>query len=175
MSKPTSASVTEVPCSCGYLAASAHDPNLPVKFDAELNEYCFEHKLSMGTKVVMMFYHCPMCGGVASESQRQKLFAIVSDDEVCRLDSLIGNIEVVSDIERVLNAPDDDEAINLPADVGAIQRQAGELEARPIRVLTYSRLSETADVQFTVYSNGKIEKVIAPKHESKSQGTGLAK
>jgi len=105
-----------------------------------------------------------MCGGVASESQRDKFFATVSDDEVRRLDSLIHHIQTVQDLERSLGAPDDDKTMRLPSDFGVTQPQKDQPETGPVRVLTYNRLSETADVQFTVYSNNKIEGVIAPKY-----------
>ena len=164
MSKPTHASVTELPCSCGYLARSARDSRSPVRFDAESNEYYFDHRLPTGTTLSIVLYHCPMCGGVASESQRDKLFAPVSDDEVRRLDSLIHDIQTVQDIERSLGAPDDDKTIRPPSDFGITQPQKDQPETGSVRVLKYNRLSETADVQFTVYSNSKIESVIAPKY-----------
>jgi hypothetical protein len=155
MTKPTSASVTEIPCSCGYLANSARDPNLPIKFRPEVNEYHFERRLATGTTISTVLYHCPMCGGVASESQRHKLFAVVSDEEHRRLESLIGDLKTVQDIERSLGVPNDDQTIRPPVDFGVIQPRTGKPEPGPIRVLTYTRLSETADVQFTVYSNSR--------------------
>lgn len=156
--------VTSIPCSCGYLARSAADPNLPVKFDAELNEYSFEHYLANGTKVSMLIYHCPMCGGVASESRRRNLFANISDEEVLRLEALYGKIETFEDIERNLGTPDKDETYRPAPDVVVTQPRTGKRETGQIRVLTYVRLSETADLQFSIYSDGTVESVLAPKH-----------
>lgn len=168
MNSPTSISVTRLPCSCGYLAASANDPNLPVKFNASLREYSWEHRLPTGAIVSVALYHCPMCGGIPSESQRHTLFARVPDEEVHRLDSLIHDLETIEDIERTLGAPNEDRTISPPPEFGLVQPRTGIPEAGPVRVLTYSRLSETADVQFTVYSDNTVEGVIAPKYTGAS-------
>ncbi len=48
MAKRNYASVTEVACTCGYLEESARDPKLPIKFDAELNEYHIAGDVSPG-------------------------------------------------------------------------------------------------------------------------------
>src|SRR5580700_10779365 len=42
-------------------------------------------------------YHCPFCGGTASESKRATLFAVVSDAEAKRLNALIGEIKTLDD------------------------------------------------------------------------------
>jgi hypothetical protein len=164
MSQIPFSSVTDLPCTCGYLRRSSRDSRFPVRFDSECNEYYFDHTMPSGTTVSMVLYHCPMCGGVASESQRDKLFATVTDDEARRLNALIHDVRTVQDIERLLGAPDDDETMHPPSDFGVIQPKSGEAETGPIRVLDYTRLSTTADVQFAVYSNGEIKWMIAPKY-----------
>src|SRR5438552_3640751 len=39
MTKPTHASVTDQPCSCGFLQEAADDPDSPIVYDAQLNEF----------------------------------------------------------------------------------------------------------------------------------------
>lgn len=39
MAKPTFASVTNQPCECGYLQRAADAPDLPIVYDARLNEF----------------------------------------------------------------------------------------------------------------------------------------
>ena len=69
MSKPTFASVTKKPCTCGFLERQADDPDSPIEFDARMNEYHFEYPspCADGTcdaaKAQMMIYHCPFCDG----------------------------------------------------------------------------------------------------------------
>jgi hypothetical protein len=164
MSKPNSFSVTRIRCSCGYLARKATDPNLPIRFDAELNEYSFEYTLPGGSKVSMMIYHSPMCGGVASESKRAELFAAVPKREALRLKAIIDDLNTVQDIENTLGAADEDTTYCPPSDFVEIQPRSGMRETKSIRVLNFTRLSDTADVQFSVYSNGEIERSIAGKY-----------
>lgn len=157
MKKPTPASVTDARCSCGYLERSARNPRLPFKFDEELSEYSLDLPLGEDRTLSIHIYHCPMCGGVASQSERPKLVVKITDSEVTRLDTLISNLATIDDVQHHLGAPDQDRA--LPA-----QQSLGILEVAPIRSITYTRLSETADLHFNVYADGRIDKVIVPKY-----------
>jgi hypothetical protein len=135
-----------------------------VRFDEKHNEYYLDLRLRKGTTLSLNAYHCPICGGVASESKRADVFATLSDDELRRVNALISNLATVEDIERSLGAPDREDSIRLPQDFGLARPRTGERESGRIRVLTYTRLSETADVQFTVYSNGELQRVTTPKY-----------
>lgn len=163
MGKPTQTSVTEVPCSCGYLARSARNPRFSVRFDTQFNEYYFDHKLPSGATFSMLLYHCPMCGGVASESKRSQSFATLTEEEILRVDTLIHDLQTVQDIDRALGTPDRDETFRALEEFGLVQPETGQPETGSVRTLTYTRLSQTADVQFTVYSNSKIDRAIYPK------------
>ena len=54
MTMPTGASVTEVPCTCGYLERKSLDPDTPVDFDPVTNEFSFTYpwKGAMGLPAV---------------------------------------------------------------------------------------------------------------------------
>lgn len=162
MQKPTDASVTDLPCACGYLERSARDPRLPVRYDDEYNEFYLDLRLPKGTKLSLVVYHCLMCGGVASDSKRDKVFATPSDQELVRLNALTSKLRTVPDIARSLGPPDRDETVQLPADFTSSKQRTQA--SRTIRVLTYERLSKTADLQFTVYANGKIDAITTPKY-----------
>jgi hypothetical protein len=142
-------SVTQVPCSCSFLKNALNDERFPIGFDAQVNEYFFEHKMPDGGTLSVRLLHCPMCGGVASRSTRDKMFADLSNDEIQRIHTKVGSYKSVADVERALGAPDLD--------------QKGGPDSRVIRILTYKKLSKTADVQFSVYADGRIEGAIAPK------------
>jgi hypothetical protein len=163
MTKPNFHSVTDIPCSCGYLGRRMKDESLPVTFDPELNEYSFETILSGGTKKFERIYHCPLCGGVASESNRPTLFETLTNKEARRLERIIDKIRAIEDIEAYLGAPDDDRTYHMPPDFPVTRPQTGDIETGPIRQMTFTRLSKTADVQFTVYSNKEIARAIMPK------------
>src|SRR5262245_4848327 len=91
VTKPTFASVTEEPCECGYLSDAANDPDSPIAFDAELNEYNFQYPSPCGggacegDKALLRIYHCPFCGGAAPQSKRDLLFTVISAEEQRRL------------------------------------------------------------------------------------------
>src|SRR6266568_3052946 len=46
--KPTTQSVTEEPCRCGYLMRASEEPTIPVVFDEEMREYHIAHQLPPG-------------------------------------------------------------------------------------------------------------------------------
>jgi hypothetical protein len=98
----------------------------------------------------MRLLHCPVCGGLASKSKRDELFASLSEDELQSIYERVGNYKSVADIERAFGSPDLD--------------QRGSPDSRVSRILTYKKLSKTADVQFSIYADGRIEGAIAPKH-----------
>ena len=170
MRKPTDASVTELPCQCGYLEQNARDPRFPVRFDEEYNEYYFDLTLSKGTPLCLLIYHCPMCGGVASESKREDVFAIVTEEERFRVNALIRGLKTVEAIIGAFGPPDSDSTFRLPEDFPITPPGTDLPETEPVRQLTYEHLSGTADVQFTVYSNGKIEGGITRKYLGASAG-----
>jgi hypothetical protein len=163
MRKPNSFSVTRIRCSCGTLKRGAQDPNLPIRFDPELNEYSFEHLLPRNRRVSMIIYHCPMCGGVASESKRSKLFAAVSKREALRLKAITDGLESVRDIENTLGIADEVRTYRPLSGFVETRPQSRTRETRTVRILIFARLSDTANVEFKAYSNGEVERIIAPK------------
>src|ERR1700730_11366813 len=96
---PTPRSVTREPCSCGFLARAAKDVLISIKFHADVNEYTFE---DTGKGASLIIYHCPMCGGVASESKRGALFRQVPAKEWARLRSLTSQLRTIPEIEAAL-------------------------------------------------------------------------
>jgi hypothetical protein len=165
--KPTAASVTDMPCRCGSLERDARDSNLPIRFDPQCNEYYFEFTLPKGTKLSLVIYHCPMCGGVASESKRDSAFVALSKEEALRVGALVRDLETMDEIVSKLGPPDRDTTSELPDDIPASLRTIPGTDLQqvgPLRALTYENLSETAEVQFTIYSNGKTSKLISPKY-----------
>lgn len=163
MNRQMSPSVTDVPCRCGYLSDSAAAANCPIRHDPALNEYYFEHKFLVGSVAKLIIYHCPMCGGVASRSARGNEYYTIPENEIRRLQELTLQIETTKDIERVLGEPDFDETIVPPKEVASFRAKSANQASEHVRVLTFVRLSEIADVQFTVFSVNKLQGNIIPK------------
>lgn len=168
MTKPTFASVTEQSCACHYLAHAADDPRSPIVFDPKLNEYNFEYTSPCSDeacavgKAYLRIYHCPFCGGAAPESKRNLLFAVISPEEQRRLNELLSGIKSVEDAFRVLGTPDHDDPHGLT--VQQREREGTAPTRRSYRSLTYSQLSDTAEVILTDYRADGVHVALQGKY-----------
>jgi hypothetical protein len=142
-------SKTELLCDCGYLDRASKDPDHPIEFDARLNEFNFVHA---GGR--FRIYHCPFCGGRAPESVRAALFSQVSRDEQQRLFRIADASKTYSDVVASIGPPDRDEPIGTRVGKSELAGRPPELVA--YRRLTYSRLSESADLHFDLHPDGRI-------------------
>jgi hypothetical protein len=166
MSKPTFASVTEVPCTCRYLEKRANDPRTPIVFDEATGEYQFVYKSEM-----LVIYHCPFCGGAAPESKRALLFAQISAAEEERLANLLDGITTIDDALAKLGKPDFE-------GTSVTRHPEAENEAPRIqhhRDIRYFGLSETAEVWITERPDGKIFWQLQGKYIGRESAVGLSK
>src|SRR5207248_1969058 len=90
-------------CDCRWLERAAHDPDNPIQFDHELNEYNLRTPRGHSPRI----YHCPFCAGRAPESLRAQLWATVPPEESDRLRELIKDIRTESDAIRTFGASTD--------------------------------------------------------------------
>jgi hypothetical protein len=165
MRRPNVLSVTDAPCPCGLLDRNARDRHFPLRFDAKYDEYYLDLILPKGTKFSLLVNHCPMCGGVASESKRRDAFTVVTGQEAARVHALIRAVKTVEEIIGKFGRPERDSTYQLPEDIPTPRIPGTDLQQiGPLRQLIYEHLSETAEVQFTVYSNGKVERLISAKY-----------
>jgi len=139
----------------------ATNPNVPLKYVPEVNEYHLEHTTQNGQTFTVL-YHCPFCGGAAPESTRGNLFSKIPDEEAERLRSLVDNVKSGADALRVLGRADGDEPINIPTGTALRSKRDGT-PFRPTRILTFSRLSDVAEVQVIVDASDEAQVTIAPK------------
>jgi hypothetical protein len=148
--RPTSASVTDVICSCGYLARAADDPDVPIEFDERTGEYQFtywepgECDAEGCSPAMLVIYHCPFCGGAAPASKRALLFHAIPRAEQQRLFSILTPLKTIEAAIAALGTPDWDD------EIGGVSRTSPD-DGRP-SVITcsrrrcYKKLSEIADV-----------------------------
>ncbi len=145
--KPTFASVTDIACTCGFLARCAKDPTLPIAWDERLNEFHITYSNAEGTGQVMV-YHCPFCGGATPPSRRGELFHEVTPTEDRRLKALFAGIRSVPDCLQRFGLPDED------LSDGFMTETDGKRET--FRTLLYRGLSTTVDVLVAVRASGRI-------------------
>jgi hypothetical protein len=161
----TFASKTDLACDCGALDRAAKDPDLPIEFDAGLNEFTLVHGLGR-----MRIYHCWFCGGKVPESLRGTLFAQIPNQERDRLFALVTGVTTVSDLIARLGEPDRDSAQGLVIEVPEHDGQAPTVKAR--RLLVYSKLSEVAYVQAEVYPEDSVAISLQGKYIGPWVGAG---
>lgn len=134
---------THAPCDCGALEEAAKEPDHPIGWDSELREYY----LALGGDGRQPIYYCLFCGGRAPTSQREALFAHVTQAEEARLVALFAGLETVAEVRERLGEPDQVlEASVWYSSAGGDRPQHGEAFDRWI----YERLSDVAEVSFEV-------------------------
>jgi hypothetical protein len=162
MSNATWASVTDVACSCNYLVDSAADPNSPIRYDPDINEYSIVFACGEASGS-MCIYHCPFCGGRTPESGRGALFAKLPDQESERLAGLTADIKTIEDAWRILGTPELDEPMALPSGYTPPTDRHGR-STSPIRALTYGNFSDVADIQVCELPDKSVQVTFAPKY-----------
>jgi len=162
--KPTFASVTTKPCTCNWPRDVSAEPENSIRFDEATGEYNF----IMPSGGQLNIYHCPFCGGVMPRSKRAELFAYVSEAEVERLDKLTRKLQSVDEAVRVLGSPDRDMPSGLRVRTPAKGRHAPRVAS--YRVLTFTQLSDTADVELADWGPEGIRFSFRGKYLGKGTG-----
>ena len=98
-------------CTCNWLHNSAEDPDIPVVFDARLNEFHIQRNRDKGYSMV---YFCPICGYAAPDSLRGSLFARIPHKEHRRLDELTQHLKTLDEVFSALGTPTRDEPYGQP-------------------------------------------------------------
>jgi hypothetical protein len=148
--KPTFASVTIEPCSCGFLEQAANDPKLPIRFDPSVGEYNFEFtirrtwKICPDAKAQLRIYHRPFCVGAAPPSKKETLFARISDEEAARLYRMFHGMRTLEKVVRAVGPPDED--IPRGVTVRQPEKEGNAPRLRSYRTLHYTHISHSADV-----------------------------
>lgn len=158
MDEPNSKSVTAMPCNCGYLERGANDPNSPFIFDESVNEYHFSYKFR-GRDAKLMIYHCPWCGGVASDSHRDSLFHDLNRDACIDINEKTKSCVSIEDVIAILGQPDDDEF----TEIKHIEKSGRPPGVELVRRVTYRELYDEMRVAFVQQIDGTLSRMYLPK------------
>ena len=152
-------------CDCRWLERAAHDPNVPIEFKAESNEYVL--RTVKGSS--MPLYHCPFCSGRAPESLRHQMFAEVSSEESERLQNLIKGIKTEEDAVKIFGEP----TRVLEPGGRHTEPEKGDAPAyiHLYRTLRYEAVSDSAVVDIHVDQNGRVFISLFGKYLGKSPKT----
>lgn len=150
-------------CHCRSLERSANDPNCPIEFDEELNEYQIvanDHR--------WLIRYCPFCGNLTPPSKRGSLFAKMTPDEFARIRNLVAGLRTVEEVLAKFGVPDDD------ITNGGFREFPETADQPPIkqafRQLNYQGLSPTVNLMVSVHPSGLFEfgfsgKLLSQKHQ----------
>jgi len=145
-SKPHGQSVTSKPCVCGFLEAAAAEPNSMILYDERMCEYQFNRRDGSDSGPI---YHCPFCGGATPKSKRATFFARVTWAETARLKKLTSGITTVEEAIGRFGTPQHDRAEGITIQTPASDSEPSKTTS--YRMITFTRLSETADVALIDY------------------------
>jgi len=162
--KPTFASVTTRPCNCNWPRDVSAEPDNSIRLDEATGEYQFITPRGGALTI----YHCPFCGGVMPRSRRADLFAYITEAELQRLDRLTRDIKTVDDAVRALGRPDRDTPGGLRVRTPAKGRRPPHVAS--CRVLTFTSVSDTADVDLADWGPEGIRFSFRGKYLGKSAG-----
>jgi len=137
-------------CNCGHLARLAAEPRETVEFDARLNEYHIPRKDGSGYSLI---YFCPLCGGRAPKSQRSSLFHRLTEAEQHRLTELTKDLRTVQEVTAALGEPD---LKGLRLTVTTPEKEGKPETTQTYPAMTYSKLSDTANITVQVYPDDKV-------------------
>ena len=145
-------------CDCQWLERAAHDPDNPIVFDSQLNEY----NLKTASGHSLRVYHCPFCAGRAPESLRAQMFATVSPEEAERLHKVLQQVHSEADAVRVFGKP------THILDPGGRCTEP-ERDGRPSyihlqRTLRYESVSDTAVVDVHIDQYGQTTASLCGKY-----------
>jgi hypothetical protein len=143
--KPVPWSVTSAPCNCDLLQRAVAEPEDPIVFDEDTREY----QITKPDGGHLRVFHCPFCGGATPRSRRASLFATVSNAELARLEKLTSGFRTVEEAVAALGQPDVDNPHGLR--LHGPETPDAPSDITTYRTLTFTRLSEVADVELTDY------------------------
>lgn len=164
---------TADPCECDWLQRAAAEPQVPIRYNEQLNEYQVSCDGSAG-RGSMPIRYCPFCGGAAPSSRRPELFTRLTHAELGRLAALTDALKTVQAVLDAFGPPDED----LDHGDGTIKPATGDSPpvAERFRTLVYYHLSETAVIRASERADGRVRFAFTGKHiasrAGKSNGDG---
>jgi hypothetical protein len=123
-----------------------------------MNEYHYHYQFH-GRDAQLMIYHCPWCGGVASNSHRASLFhelKSASCEDICKKTATCATLE---DVIAILGEPDEDE----PTIIKHFEKTDSSPRVDRVRQITYNRLYDEMSVLFEQRIGETIGRAFIPK------------
>lgn len=152
-------------CECRWFDRASKNPNIPVTFDEQTNEFHLTYLDGGGYSV---FYHCPFCGGRAPESIRKTLFTEVSHDEASRLHLLTKEVTTEEQLIQLLGQPDTILEISGGSTNPGTESEPPETSIGGRR-LVFEKFSGTANINVRIDRYGKLKFSFMAKYIGKKE------
>ena len=155
-------------CDCGTLESVAHNPEIPIVFAPQLNEYNLEYTVDYGDngvnqpKARMRIYYCFFCGGLAPPSRRAECFTHVTDAEKYRIEQLTKGLKSLDEVIERFGEPD--EVFEQGIGVATAGSEGHPPRFDCYRTLVYKTISETAEVNFVEFRPDQIHVSLIAKY-----------
>jgi hypothetical protein len=156
--KPNADSVTDTACGCGHLQRESADPSSPVQYDDRLQEYRLAHR-NGGYSLI---YHCPWCGGAVSRSRRERDFAVLTGNEVQRLEMVTSGVHTPEQAVEVFGSPAVERQRGWIVHLPPTATEPGRVES--YRTMTFTHLSPVADVVLVDFGERGIKWQYLPRY-----------
>ena len=144
----------------------ADDPDMPIRFESKTGRYVFTYQEpDADGPSTLMIYHCPWCGGLAPRSKRPLQFHVIPRNERERLDALLATVRTIRGALKQLGKPDDDNPTG--TSVQHLETANRGPSVRHFRTLTYTRLSNVADLRIIEKADGRVSYSLVGKHKEK--------
>ncbi len=157
MTKPNSESVTVDPCVCGYLARNANDSRRPIVFDELDKRYKYRYTVD-GHESLLMIYHCPWCGGVASDSHQKSLFYELNNDACSEFAEIIRSCKTIDEVIAIFGQPNDDESTVIRFN----EKPGVSPRADSVRVVTFRQIHPEMSVSIEQQVDGFLSASFSP-------------
>jgi hypothetical protein len=148
-------------CDCDWLQNAADDPNIPIGFDRDTNEYYIEMR-GLGEfqgRAIIRF--CPNCGGDASVSKRGGLFQpVATHDQIC-IRQFADELKTKADVLAKWGKPDEE----IRNGYGMPERDKGDQPWRTVLMdlWRYNQIVPTAVVEVIVRPDDRVTISYSPR------------
>ena len=132
-------------CTCGSIPAWAADPELPVTYNEQLNEYEMPG---------YFFYFCVVCGGRMPESKRDAFFTKPTGTDDANFRSRTEKLKSLEDVIAAFGPPDDESG---PTQVSEEDKVIyGQMAVK--RTLIYAHVWESLRAYFQEMEDGTLKR-----------------
>ncbi len=106
-----------------------------------------------------MIYHCPWCGGVASDSHQKSLFFELNEDACTEFEQIIRSCKTIDEVIAIFGQPDEDELTVIRFN----EKPGMSPRTDRIRLVTFQQIHPEMSVSIAQQIDGTLSLSFSPK------------